>query len=335
MNTQYDFIAIGDTVIDAFIRLTEADHADVRGEAGHSDYKICLPFAEKIPYEEVYVLNAVGNAANGAVAASRLGLKTAIVTNLGDDQNGKDCLASFTKDGVHTEFVKINEGIKTNYHYVLWYESERTILTKHEVYPYSLPDIGEPKWLYFSSVSKSAFPFHNTVAEFLDNHKNTKLAFQPGKNEILLGKETLSALYSHTHVFSSNLEEARTILGLPEDTDIKDLLRGIHALGPKIVAITDGPRGAYASDGENAWFMPTYPDTKAPFERTGAGDAFASTFISALVLGLDVLTALSWGPVNSMSVVQYVGAQQGLLTREKLEEFVKNAPESYKPQGLV
>ena len=83
---QIDFLAIGDTVIDAFIKLTDADRADVRGESGHENYKICLPFADKIPYEEVYVLNAVGNSANAAVSASRLGLKTALVTNLGGDQ---------------------------------------------------------------------------------------------------------------------------------------------------------------------------------------------------------------------------------------------------------
>ncbi|HWA32302.1 MAG TPA: hypothetical protein VG694_02540, partial [Candidatus Paceibacterota bacterium] len=71
-----DFLAIGDTVIDAFIKLTDADRVDVRGVADHEDYKICLPYADKIPYEEVDVVNAVGNAANAAVSAARLGLRT-------------------------------------------------------------------------------------------------------------------------------------------------------------------------------------------------------------------------------------------------------------------
>jgi len=108
-----DFLAIGDTVIDAFIKLTDADRPDIRGIPDHEDYKICLPYAEKIPYEEVYIINAVGNAANAAVSASRLGLESALVTNLGDDQNGKDCLKSLTQDGVNTDFVKINIGSAT------------------------------------------------------------------------------------------------------------------------------------------------------------------------------------------------------------------------------
>jgi len=54
-----------------------------------------------------------------------------------------------------------------------------------------------------------------------------------------------------------------------------------------------------------------------------------------LALGKSPLEAFSWGPINSMSVIQYVGAQEGLLSREKLEEYLKNAPESYKTKKLT
>ncbi len=329
-----DFLCIGDTVIDAFIKLTDADHPDIRGTSGHEDYKICLPYAEKIPYEEVYVVNAVGNAANAAVSASRLGLTSAIVSNLGDDQNGKDCLESLKKDGVDTKFVKINKGSKTNYHYVLWYRTERTILIKHEQYPYALPDIGEPKWLYFSSISKDAFPFHNTIADYLEAHKNIKFAFQPGKNEINLGTEKLKRLYSRADIFFCNVEEARTILGTQNEESVLALSKGILALGPKMVSISDGPNGAYFYNQGELWQLPLYPDIAPPLERTGAGDAFSSTFTAGLALGLSPLEAFTWGPINSMSVVQGVGAQQGLLTRAKLEEYLKNAPESYKARKI-
>ena len=328
-----DFLAIGDTVIDAFIKLTDADRADIRGQAGHEDYKICLPFADKIPYEEVYVLNAVGNSANAAVSASRLGLKTAIVTNLGGDQEGKDCLKSLKKDGVSTKYIKINKGIKTNYHYVLWYKTERTILIKHEKYPYVLPSIGEPAWIYFSSVSAASFPFHNIVADYLNLHPNIKLAFQPGKNEIRLGREKLAKLYARAEIFFCNVEEARTILGT-QDADILKLSQGLKALGPKIVSISDGPNGAYLYLNDELWQLPIYPDIAPPLERTGAGDAFSSTITCAIASGLSPLQAFTWGPINSMSVVQYVGAQQGLLSRKSLEEYLAKAPENYKPKKI-
>ena len=108
----------------------------------------------------------------------------------------------------------------------------------------------------------------------------------------------------------------------------------MRSLGPNIVCITDGSNGAYAYDGEHAWFMPIYPDPAPPVDRTGAGDSFSSTFTSALALGHDIPTALSWGPINSMSVVQYVGAQEGLLSLQKLQEYLMKAPEDYTIQQL-
>ena len=66
---------------------------NVVGTPDTADYKICIPFAEKMPYEDVFVIPAVGNAANAVMASARLGLHTAFVTNIGSDQEGKNCLA--------------------------------------------------------------------------------------------------------------------------------------------------------------------------------------------------------------------------------------------------
>jgi sugar/nucleoside kinase (ribokinase family) len=94
-NSKIDFLAIGDIVIDAFIKLKDAE---VVGEPDTKNYKICMPFGEKIPFDDVYVINAVGNASNAAVSAARLGLATSFVTNIGDDQEGRDCLATLEKN---------------------------------------------------------------------------------------------------------------------------------------------------------------------------------------------------------------------------------------------
>jgi sugar/nucleoside kinase (ribokinase family) len=143
----------------------------------------------------------------------------------------------------------------------------------------------------------------------------------------------LKDLYAVTEIFFCNKEEAQEILGTDEQ-NIPTLLRGIKKFGPKIPVITDGPNGAFALDGDTAWYLPMYPDPKEPISRTGAGDAFSSTFTSAIILGYDVKTALAWGPINSMSVVQQIGAQKGLLTRTQLEEYMKTAPTDYVPKQV-
>lgn len=331
-NRKIDFLAIGDIVIDAFIKL---QGAHVHSGIDTPGAELCVTFGDKIPYESVDVLNAVGNSPNAAVSASRLGLTSALITNIGDDQNGKDCLESLKKDNIITDYVTTEAGQKTNYHYVLWFGVERTILVKHAEFNFKFPNLEdvEVSWMYLSSLASNSLPYHMEIAEYLKKHPETKLAFQPGTFQISLGTEKLRDIYAHTHVFFCNLEEAQKILNV-ETKDIKELAKGLHNLGPKIVAISDGPNGAYASDGTNIWYTPIYPDTAPAVDRTGAGDAFASTFTAALGLGKSIPEALAWGPINSMSVVQYVGAQKGLLSREKLEELLKNAPEKYKVKIL-
>jgi len=325
-----DFLAIGDITTDAFIRIKDAS---VNCNLSKSNCQLCVSFGDKIPYEKVVVVPAVGNSPNASVSAARLGLASAIMTNVGDDASGKEDIETLSKNGVETEFVKINAGMKSNYHYVLWYEEERTILVKHEEYPYEMPDVGSPKWIYLSSLGENSIPFHHEIAKYLTKHPEIKLAFQPGTFQIKLGYDTLSDIYKLTELFFCNKNEAQRILN-SKDTDIKKLLSGVRALGPNIVVITDGPAGAYTYDGKEMWHMPMYPDPAPPVDRTGAGDSFSSTFTSALALGKTIPEALMLGPINSMSVVQHVGAQEGLLTLEKLEEFLKDAPEDYKPEKI-
>ena len=107
-------------------------------------------------------------------------------------------------------------------------------------------------------------------------------------------------------------------------------MKTLAGYGPKIVIITDNTNGAYMFDGDHYYHVPMYPDPRPAFERTGCGDAFASTFMSALAMGKTPLEALIWAPVNPMSVAQFIGAQEGLLTREQLEWWLKRAPVEFK-----
>ncbi|MFA5773282.1 MAG: carbohydrate kinase family protein [Candidatus Paceibacterota bacterium] len=329
-----DILAIGDIATDVFIKIKDAEeNCDLQGE----HCKLCLSFGSKIPYESAEECFAVGNSSNVAVSASRLGLKSALMANIGDDQNGINCLDVLKKEKVDTTFIKKELEKLTNYHYVLWYEKEHTILTKHEKYKYEWTKTKEseeyhsPAWIYLSSLGENSLPFHNEIMDYLKRHTKVKLAFQPGTFQIKLGADALKDIYQRTNVFLCNHNEAQRILKTKEK-DIQKLMSGIYDLGPKIVVITDDADGAYSYDGKEVLFMKSFPIT--PVESTGAGDAFSGAFITALSLGKEIKNALVWGTANAASVMMYVGPHKGLLNRDEIEEYIKNAPVDCNPVKL-
>ncbi len=333
MADKLDVVAIGDIVTDAFIKLIDDQAHAYSNEHGKW---LAMQYGTKLPFDHAEVLEGVGNASNAAVAFSRLGLNTGLVTNVGDDKEGRDMIRALHKQHVDSRFVRINPDKKSNYHYVLWYKEERTILIKHEEYDYHWPHLRPaetPDWVYFSSISEHAMEYHDQVSDWLDKNPHVKLAWQPGTFQMQAGTERLKRLYARSEVTVLNREEAVFVTG-GDYHNLHDLFDRIHNLGTKIAVITDGPKGAYASDGNQRLQMPLYPDPAPPKERTGAGDAFASTFVAALARGNSLEGALQWAPINSMSVVQQTGAQAGLLNEKGIEEFLRNSPDWYRPSPM-
>src|SRR4051812_20830253 len=126
-----EVLSIGDVVIDAFIKLFDDRAQTYENEQGKW---LAMPFGTKIPFDDATVIPAVGNASNAAVSFARLGLHSGLISNVGKDGNGRDVIDALEDERVDTRFVRINKDKKTNYHYVLWYKEERTILIKHEEY---------------------------------------------------------------------------------------------------------------------------------------------------------------------------------------------------------
>lgn len=120
-----DFLAIGDTVVDDFIRLTDAR---VHCRLDDSACEISMRWGDKIPFESSTHIAGVGNSANAAVSAARLGLSSSLITHTGKDRYGDEIVEALEKEGLDTNYVVSQEGKATNYHYVLWFENERTIL---------------------------------------------------------------------------------------------------------------------------------------------------------------------------------------------------------------
>jgi ribokinase len=331
METPY-ILAIGDIFTDAFIKLRE-DEARIDTDPDGSK-RLSLPFGSKPPYDSVDIVQAVGPSPNAAVSFSRLGLNAGLMAFLGDDQPGKDSFDYLHQENIDTSTVVAAEGMKSNYYYVLRYGADRTILVKNEEYDYSWVTPEKiPDWIYLSLISDASWQLHEDMLAYLEAHPDTKLAFQPGTFHFKWGAEKLAAIYRRSHIVVMNREEAVDVTGESYDS-LKGLADALHALGPKVVVITDGPNGSFASYDGKLVSIPNYPDPAPPLDRTGAGDAFASTIVAALALGESIETALTWAPINSMNVVQHLGAQAGLLQREDIDRYLQSAPENYRAEEI-
>ena len=313
-----DVVAVGDTTEDIFLGLHDASlQCDIDG----GSCKLCLDYADKIAVESKTVVPAVGNAANHAIGIARLGLQAGVYTVVGNDDQGKKAKEVFEQNHVDSSYLSFDEKRGTNLSIVINFRTERTILVYHEPRTYQLPDISPTKWIYLTSASGSGVKdLHAQTLEFLDKHPETKLAFNPGTHQIHLGKDELMPVLKKTNLLFVNREEAAQVLE-NETRDIKTLAQGFHDIGIATVIITDGPDGAYASDSRQIYHLDIYPGEVV--ERTGAGDAFGSGMLAALIHKQTLVEAMRWGNANSTSVVQYIGAREGLLERPAIEHMIK------------
>ncbi len=320
-------LCIGDIFTDVFIKLLE-NEARIDTDADGSK-RLSLPFGSKPPYDQAEVVNSVGPSPNAAVSMARLGARVSLMSWLGGDQVGKDSLNYLAHERIDAGPVTVQKDLPSNTYYVLRYGADRTILVKNEAYDYrwKLP-AKKPDWIYLSLISADSWPLHQSLADYLEANPDVKFALQPGTFHFKWGAKKLARLYKRAEIVVMNREEAVDVTGKPYQS-LKDLADGLHALGPKYVVITDGPSGSYASYEGQLVTVPNYPDIAPPLDRTGAGDAFASTIVAALAVGESMETALLWAPINSMNVVQKLGAQAGLQKRVDIEKYLKKAPEWY------
>lgn len=325
-------LSVGDIFSDAFIKLNE-DYARIDTDPDGSK-RLSLPFGSKPPYDSVEIVQAVGPSPNAAVSFARLGLRSSLMAFLGDDEPGRNSLDYLHTEQIDTTPMSVQAGINSNYYYVLRYGADRTILVRNEDYDYTWHEPQTaPDWIYLSLISQSSWQLHEDLLEYLEANPDTKLAFQPGTFHFEWGAEKLARVYARSYIVVMNREEAVDVTGKSYDS-LRELADGLHALGPKIVVITDGPSGSYASYDGKLVTIPNYPDPAPPVDRTGAGDAFASTIVAALAHGESMDAALTWAPINSMSVVQKLGAQAGLLRKNEIKRYLQTAPADYRPEEL-
>ncbi len=297
----YDIVTFGSATKDIFVE------TGLREKDGY----IAYPAGDKIPIKSLrFAAGGVG--VNVAVGTSRMGLKTAYMGKLGNDGAADTILDVLKKEKI--DFLGKQVKGLTGLGIILdSYEKHRTILTSHGVVDhFKFSEVNKNKlkteWVFFSSLKDESFKTEEKLIMWLKK-KGIKTAFNMDAYVAKKTSAKLKNILKNLTVIIMNKEEAQTLV---KKKKIDDLLKGINKLGPEIVVVTDGSKAAYAYDGQEICSVKPHANIKV-VETTGAGDAFASGFLSGLVKKNDIKLALKLGIANSESVIQHYGALNKLL----------------------
>jgi ribokinase len=309
----FDVITIGSATVDHF---ADTDSELIRIDTRyHHEELIAFPLGSKLLINELKT-TVGGGGTNSAVAFSHLGLKTASLGKIGDDAAG-DFVLQLLKDENIT-YLGSREG-QTGFSVILnSIQDDRSILAfkgaNDDLRTNEIPKL-DTKWIYLSSMMGESW---HTVVDIVAGG-NFNVAFNPSNYQAELGYKALSKLIDNVKILIMNREEACKLLSIDhrEAHEFRQLLELLYELPPEIVVITDGKKGAVVYDGKCFYHGKPIPDLNI-LETTGAGDAFAATFTSAIIKGINTKTALNYAMTNAESVLQYKGAKEKLLHWDEL-----------------
>lgn len=269
-----------------------------------------LPVGQKLELDEVTFATG-GNVTNASVTFARQGLNARYGWCLGVDMASESILQELDREGVDTRFVYQGKQFRASYSSILMLSGgERTILN----YRGSMPDsrsteldlgvIDGADWLYLSSLGDIDL-LEKIISRASKN--KVKVMLNPAGAE-LAHPEKLRAILEDVEVLIVNKEEAQQIV---EGKTIEELARHAHNYS-RVVIVSDGPNGAVAVDGDVVVQAGMYEDVPVK-DRTGGGDAFGSGFLSYYSQGKSLKESLVFASANSTSVVQHIGAKEGIL----------------------
>src|SRR3989344_2182570 len=310
----FDVVCVGSVKIDIFLSLHEANkHLRLLPETN----ELCIKYGEKITVDKGDVL-LCGNAANVSVGLSRLGLKTSILAEIGDDEFSKKITRTLQSENVDISHVRQTSGQPSSFSTIINFKRERTIFSEHvkRKHEFDFENIAT-KWVYLTSLGEEWRNAYRKTLEFVKRSK-CRIAFNPGTIQLNEGHKNLSDILAITDILFLNKEEAQQALGIPyEVLSIEEMIRSFQKLGTQRVVITDGKNGSYVTDEKGEIIKEGIIEAKI-VEKTGAGDAYSSGFLGGIMLGRSIKEAMAFGTKNSASVIGKIGAQAGLLKQEEM-----------------
>lgn len=315
-------LVIGSADIDMFLTLPQVN------SYVENQNTITFNLGDKVP-ANVNALTLGGNGANVSVGLRRQGVDTSFYTYL-----GADLLATQIKETIKNEHVDLIDhqglGDNTSLNLIFDFDTDRIIFTHHEEkqHVFDKNRVKGIQALYLTSIGKEWTEAYRQILSFIHESPLT-VAFSPGSPQLATLEDVIYELMAASQILFVNKEEGERIIEKKGESanDLKQLLAKLAALGPQIVSVTDGKKGAYTTSQGKFYAVSSFDEKQQGVDKTGAGDAYASGFFGAYVSGLDLKTCMRHGAVNAFSVMGKIGAQPGLLTQDEIQRMLGARPD--------
>lgn len=340
----YDVITIGSATEDVFVECEDANIVSVSMKNKRSAF-MSYPYGAKVEMTD-FSTQVGGGGINTACNFANLGFKTGAIFKIGDDIYSRGILQYFENKNVDLSNVIQDSKISTGFSIILVsFQGDRTVLAhrganaKIKKSDINFEAIKNSKLVYIAPLNGDSTKVLDDIVYFAKDNDVT-VCFNAGTSSIKKGFNFMKKILENAHIVVLNKEEAAMATGIevrPDTSkekfsdkiihpDIVEMFKKLKVRDYQVIVITDGAVGAYAYDGKNYYFCPSFD---GPVVSTlGAGDAFASTFCGTLgAKGLDIQKALMYASVNSAAVVSEFGATQGLLTFDEIEAKLEANPE--------
>ena len=319
-------VCVGSSSVDIFFPTEEGIISDTPDELT-SQRKFSFELGAKYQIEDRYEFFG-GCAANVAVGLSRLGVEVSCYSRIGKDHLGNMIEHMLKKEGVETSLIQHDEKYKSDLSAIIVDKKsgEHTIFFNrdaNEKLDVICDEFSDFDWIFVSALNGD---WKGNLGKISDHcrRSGTKMILNPGQRNLKDDCGKVIEAVKQAEVLILNKDEALEIVMFEDKNCSKEeleseefLMKKLKNLGPNIVALTDGARGAWVYDGESFFFTETMG--KNPVETTGAGDAFSSGFVSAYLKGKDIEECLRWGIINSGSSLNFYGAIEGLLKEKDME----------------
>lgn len=266
-----------------------------------------------------------GAPANAAVAAARLGARSAFIGKVGDDAFGHHLAEVMRVNGVNTRGIRFDREARTTLAFIAKPDAntQEFIFYRNPGADMRLrPDeldrelLQGTRVLHFGSLSLGAEPIRSAAWEAINlaRQGGALISFDVNYRPSLWESpqqalEQVRAMIPHVDLVKVNEIELDLLTGSQEASASRRLLE----LGPRLVVVTLGPLGSYFAIAEGGEHVP--PFQVETVDATGCGDAFIAGLLWQLIAAGDWRAQLTVGRLRA--ILRYANAV-GALTATKV-----------------